>query len=288
VSVQALGWVLDHSPTRGSDRLVLISIANHAGKEPTADGTWEAWPGVELMRREAGLERTRTVQDALARLVATGALERTINGAPDERIRKDQRPNLYRIVMDHGVTCGVTRCTWCGVTRGAERDDAPRPDGVTLDDATGCRRASPEPSVNPSEEPEEQPQLALVDAPAPALVDRFDEFWSAFPRKVGKGQARPAWKRALGKADPDRIIAGAGRYRDDPNRDESFTAHPTTWLNGERWDDPALPPRGGQQQTARMARIASRPDGLRRFAEAAGYDVDDPDSPLALPQEGTT
>jgi hypothetical protein len=120
-----------------------------------------------------------------------------------------------------------------------------------------------------------------------AVADRFDEFWSAYPRKVGKGQARPAWKRALGKTTADAIIAGAVAYAHDPNRDESFTAHPSSWLNGERWNDPPLPPRGGQPTTARMKRIASRPDGLRRLAEAAGYNVDDPSDPLALPPGDT-
>jgi hypothetical protein len=33
------------------------------------------------------------------------------------------------------------------------------------------------------------------------------------------------------------------RYRNDPNREPEFTAHPATWLNAGRWDDDPLPPR---------------------------------------------
>lgn len=182
MSVQAMGWVLDHSPARGSDRLVLICIANHAGKSPT-DGAWESWPGVGTLQREAALERERTVQDSLARLTASGDLERVVNGAPDERIRKDRRPNLYRILLANGVPCGDTRCCWCGVTDGAERGDAPTVRGVTDGDATGCRETSPKPGltvIEPSSEPTEEEllriearnRLAARDPSLPAIFDQ--------------------------------------------------------------------------------------------------------------------
>lgn len=181
MSVQALGWVFDHSPTEGSDRLVLLSIANHAGESPV-DGAWEAWPGIELIRRETGLRRERTVKDSLARLVAVGAVERIINGAPDERIRRDRRSNLYRISLDYGVPCAVTRCRWCGVTRDAERGDVSRPDGVTLGDRTGVRDASPEPSVEPTDEPSGEPKasseldaLPEIRALCEQLADRIHQ-----------------------------------------------------------------------------------------------------------------
>jgi hypothetical protein len=65
----------------------------------------------------------------------------------------------------------------------------------------------------------------------------FCAFWDVYPRKEAKGQARKAWKTATVKRGVDAkvIILGAERYRDDPRRDRNFTAHPGTWLNGERW-----------------------------------------------------
>lgn len=71
----------------------------------------------------------------------------------------------------------------------------------------------------------------------------FEEFWKTYPRKAAKGAARRAWAKAVRIATPDDIIAGAARYAEDPHRDESFTAHPATWLNGERWLDSSLPAR---------------------------------------------
>lgn len=71
----------------------------------------------------------------------------------------------------------------------------------------------------------------------------FKEFWDAYPRKASKGAARTAWSKAIAKADPSVIIAAAAAYRDDPNREDGFTAHAATWLNQERWDDEPLPSR---------------------------------------------
>lgn len=141
MSVQALGWVLDSSPTSGTDRLVLISIANHAHKAPV-NGAWEAWPGVALIQKEAGLDRKRTVIDSLSRLVAMGALERVINGAPDMRIPTGKRPNLYRILLSHGVTRDDTPDLHSGVAAALG--------GVSLGDEEGCREATPKPSYEPS------------------------------------------------------------------------------------------------------------------------------------------
>lgn len=139
MSIQAVSWVLESSPVRGTDRLVLISLANHAGTSPV-NGAWESWPGVDTIAREAGLDRTRTVQESLSRLVSDGAVERIINGAPDDRIRGDRRPNLYRILTrgdvsahpvddssfadendSHGMTCDGTPQS----DPDPERDDAP-------------------------------------------------------------------------------------------------------------------------------------------------------------------
>ncbi len=105
----------------------------------------------------------------------------------------------------------------------------------------------------------------VVDQPESELVDSgFERFWTAYPRKVDKGHARKAWTKSLrGGVDPAVVIAAAERYRDDPTRrasDPKFTAHPTTWLNGERWLD--LP-----DTTAR----ASPNGGYRPY-----FDSDDP------------
>ena len=69
------------------------------------------------------------------------------------------------------------------------------------------------------------------------------KFWSVYPRRVGKAAAQKAWAKALRSATAADIIAGAERYRDDPNRSAQYTKHPTTWLNQGCWDDEPEPPR---------------------------------------------
>jgi hypothetical protein len=68
----------------------------------------------------------------------------------------------------------------------------------------------------------------------------FDQWWEEVPRKAGKGQARIAFRAALGKAPFDVLLSGIQRYRQDRDgQDSRFTKHPATWLNGECWSDEA-------------------------------------------------
>lgn len=98
-------------------------------------------------------------------------------------------------------------------------------------------------------------------------ADRFDEFWSVYPRRAAKTAARKAWIKAISSTPAQVIIDGAERYRDDPNRDDQFTAHPASWLNAGRWDDDPLPERSsGKVSGARMyAELAmeARTSGLQ-------------------------
>lgn len=270
MSAQAFGWVLDHSPAEGSARLVLLSIANHAGDLVTDDAgvpAWEAWPGIATMQREARLKRSRTVTDAITKLVNDGLLVRIVNGAPDKRIPPDKRPNLYRVLLT-GVSCDVTRCRWCGVSEsdapGCRDATAPgvvsRRSGVSQNDTQTVIDPPGEPSENPGQ------QLALVVADAGEPRWTFDAFWSAYPRRVAKAAAEKAWKAALNHAAPSLIVAGAARYASEvADRTPDKIAHPATWLNGRRWEDPPganasgrTPARGA---TAPVTADRSRPAG---------------------------
>lgn len=68
--------------------------------------------------------------------------------------------------------------------------------------------------------------------------DRFDEFWSLFPKHVAKAPAHQAWLKATKTTDPDVIL---GRLRLQlpgyQARDPKYVPSPTTYLNQARWDD---------------------------------------------------
>ncbi len=69
-------------------------------------------------------------------------------------------------------------------------------------------------------------------------MGEFEQFWAAYPRKVGKLAARSAFDAALKKhgATLEQLLAGVERYkRHKP--DYADWAHPRTWLCQGRWLD---------------------------------------------------
>lgn len=72
--------------------------------------------------------------------------------------------------------------------------------------------------------------------PEPITIG-FVDFWREYPKRVAKAAAERAWAKALQRAEPEDIVAGAIRYRDDSSRRPDYTANPATWLNSDRWLD---------------------------------------------------
>lgn len=79
--------------------------------------------------------------------------------------------------------------------------------------------------------------------PTPQGVnDEFEIFWKAVPRKIGKGQALKAYRAALKKVGADVLQSGIETYAASvKGKDPQYVAHPSTWLNGERWSDETQP-----------------------------------------------
>lgn len=80
---------------------------------------------------------------------------------------------------------------------------------------------------------------ALAPVTAHAATDGFDEFWNAYPRKIGKGQARRAYSAALRKTSASDLLAAVRRYPFNP--DLQYVKYPSAWLNGECWLDEQTP-----------------------------------------------
>jgi hypothetical protein len=78
-----------------------------------------------------------------------------------------------------------------------------------------------------------------------ALNERFERFWSEYPRKVGKDAARRVWlHRAPADDLTDLIIAKVREHRASAQwlKDGGqFIPHPRTWLHGKRWEDETTP-----------------------------------------------
>lgn len=97
VSVEAIAVVLHHSKARGTDKLVLLGIANHAG-----DGG--SFPKVETLAKYANVTE-RAVQTSIAKLVKTGELLVERNAGGTRRTRPDARPNLYTLLVQCPINC---------------------------------------------------------------------------------------------------------------------------------------------------------------------------------------
>jgi hypothetical protein len=81
----------------------------------------------------------------------------------------------------------------------------------------------------------------------------FTEFWNEYPRKLDKGKAKRAFASALTRASLEDILAGAIRYKNDPNRLDEYTKYPASWLNADSWENGPLPddPRAAKQREAK-------------------------------------
>jgi hypothetical protein len=84
-----------------------------------------------------------------------------------------------------------------------------------------------------------RPQLTLLSDSKPDPMERFEEFWAAYPRRVAKRAAEKAWLAAIRRrVEPKTMIAGAERYtRESAGREAKYVKHPATWLNAGSYDD---------------------------------------------------
>jgi len=69
-------------------------------------------------------------------------------------------------------------------------------------------------------------------------LPEFEEFWNAYPKRVGKGKAQAAFTKATQHTNAQTIIQAAAQYAQAPGLPEKqYIPHPTTWLNAESWED---------------------------------------------------
>ena len=67
----------------------------------------------------------------------------------------------------------------------------------------------------------------------------FDQFWEAYPRKVGKRNAQKAFERLqVDKPLLDKMLRQIAHAKQSRQwQDVQYIPHPATWLNGRRWED---------------------------------------------------
>lgn len=107
---------------------------------------------------------------------------------------------------------------------------------------------------------------------------RFAEFWTAYPKKVGKAAALKSWKRVKPDAELfERIMQAvtAAKASEQWIRESGrYIPNPATWLNQGRWDDELTPTHQNERRTQHGAYNNERPQqantGLSGFQMASG------------------
>lgn len=106
---------------------------------------------------------------------------------------------------------------------------------------------------------------ASIEADGVALgtEGKFPEFWRIYPRKESRKKALESWRRQRLDRLAERIVSDVEARITDPNTwtDPKFIPHPTTYLNGRRWED--------QWKTERPLRAGSIPLETRNHDELA-------------------
>ena len=204
-------WVLFSAISPQAIRLYLVL-------KRRADKRGMCYPGRKTIARELGVSNEKTVDRAMRELEDLGAVEvqrRTTEAG-------DYTSNLYLVRWSDPRTQVVPSST------------PPSPTTGTTGGPTKRRLTHTQGEPDPRTRPRELARSTSAE---------FEEFWQQYPRRVGKRAAEKAWSSAIKTAPPAVIIAGAIAYANDPNREDTFTAHPSTWLNAGRWDDDPIPER---------------------------------------------
>lgn len=88
-----------------------------------------------------------------------------------------------------------------------------------------------------------------------ASCPRFEEFWNAYPKKVGRKPCLSKWVSLKLESEADSVLSGIERSKNSREwSDPNFIPHPLTFLNQERWKDEANTPAPAAADKPRVKR----------------------------------
>ncbi|WP_336791641.1 helix-turn-helix domain-containing protein [Gordonia malaquae] len=211
-------------PTSAFMLTVLVRMARKQGGGPFLATRQEIARGMGMARKQSVDPHLKNLQDAGLVEVA----HRWKNRAGDVRTGDKGEGFNEQVESEYTITGGRVDDRRSPPNHG----DAPERTRVVRDTAPGLyvvpNHADAPDRTLPIEGSEDKEQIR---------ADGFEEWWTAYPKRSGKGQARTAYRAALKKVSAGELLAGAERYRDDRNRKPDYTKNASTWLNGECWAD---------------------------------------------------
>jgi hypothetical protein len=164
--------------------------------------------------------------------------------------------------------------------RKAEQGVTSNESNVTSVTVTDMVSPKKETSPTPPKEKTTPSTISEANASSISLETEFEQqFWPAYPRRVGKGQALKAFRAARKQNDLETIMAGVRRYAASrQGENPEFTKHASTWLNGQCWLDEADPKFSAHRSDPPSRRGESATDIWRDELIERGILRDEPDS----------
>ena len=184
-----------------------------ARNEVTSDGYF--FSTVENIENKLFIKRKQQ-EKIIKNLVNSGLISVKKKGCPAKRYIKINQENLATLLVQNGLS-STDEMSELVRTKCTTKD--------TIYKDTIIKNKEKE--INKEKEKEQ-------------LEENFLEFWNLYPRKIAKAKARESYFKAITKASSDVIIQGVNNYIKQiklKDTEEQYIAHPTTWLNQERWED---------------------------------------------------
>ena len=222
MSVEALTVVLNHSKAKGTEKLVLIGIANHHGEQG-------AWPSVATLARYSNMSERR-VQQVIKALEESGELY--VQMGKGAGVGK-YKTNLYKILVTCPADC--TGFPQHSQTKPASPLESQTKPASLQDEARFALEVKPA-MTKPIEEPIEE-----------TVNSQFEIFWKEYPKKEGKQSSLIAFRKALKSVSAEELIQAAKDYALLTKQTEKrYIRKAYNWLKDEDYLSQEKPkPEGG-------------------------------------------
>lgn len=216
MSAKAQAYVWESSPYSGTKLIIHLAIADVAND----DKDNLLWMAQESVARKCRCDR-KTVTRTFAQMCDDGFLVMIENNS------RAKQPNVYRFMMPD------VSGTFDPEPSGSGTFDPP---GVTSRPVMVSKCPS-----NSIELKENSKRTTYGASVAAKYSPEFELFWKAYPRRAGsKSKAASYFATAMKKTSVAEIMDAVENQTAAWKREGTQTKYipwPTTWLNGERWND---------------------------------------------------
>lgn len=196
ISLMTRVWKLTIPSTA---KFVLLSLADQANDDSVC------WPSQPQIAARCSLS-DRAVREQIVWLEAKGIIKRTVRAGI-------------------GTTFTIT----------IQESDEPRNDVPPQNSVPPRNDVPPTPEQYSGDPGTTFRQIISNHQEPPIYISRFEEFWSAYPKKVGKKKTQEIWKSKKLDSLADSILSGLSEYKTVCK--PGFILDPERFLKNERWAD---------------------------------------------------